>query len=276
LTIDDYLKRIGIRQRPLPNLAGLTAVHRAHMTSIPYENIDVQLGRPVTISVAAAWDKIVSGGRGGWCYEMNGLLGYALGELGFDVTRLSGAVMREVRGDLALCNHLLNKVVLDGGVYIADAGFGEGSFDPVRLMPGDFQSNGFKFSLSQEDGGLWRMHKFLPEQRRSFDFTLDPADEAGFASRCSELQTASDSPFVQNLLCYRHFEGGYNHLLGRVLRKVESTDSVYRAEVSERLVEDELDLLSILKDAFHLDVPEAASLWPKIMARHEVVVREKA
>lgn len=254
-------------------------MQRAHMMAVSYENIDVQLGRPVTISVAGAWDKIVAGGRGGWCYETNGLLGYALAELGFKVTRLAGAVMREERFDLALSNHLVLKVDLDEGVYLADAGFGEGAMDPARLIPGDFHSNGFKFSLSQEDGGWWRMHKFLPASRRSYDFTLEQADEAAFASRCSELQTADDSIFVQNLLCYRHFEGGYYNLLGRVLRRVESGKrkaDVPGAEVTERLIEDENDLVLTLKRDFALDVPEAASLWPKIMARHDLVMQEKA
>jgi N-hydroxyarylamine O-acetyltransferase len=276
VTIDDYLRRIGIKQRPERNLAGLTAVHRAHMMSIPYENLDVQLGRSVDISVANAFDKIVHRRRGGWCYEMNGLMGYALAELGFDVTRLAGAVMREVRGELSLCNHLVTKVDLDEGEYLADVGFGEGSLDPIRLVPGEFLSNGFKFSLSQEDHGWWRMHKYLPASRRSFDFSMHPADEACFASRCAELQTASDSIFVQNLICYRHFEGGYNNLLGRVLRRVESTENIERTEVTERLVEDAGDLVSTLKDIFGLDVPEAAGLWPKIAARHEEVLREQA
>lgn len=274
--IDDYLQRIGIRQRPQADLAGLIAVQRAHMTAIPYENLDVQLGRPVDTSPENAYDKIVRRRRGGWCYETNGLLGYALSELGFKTTRLAGAVMREVRGDLSIANHLVIRVDLEEGVYLADAGFGEGSLDPVRLALGDFQSNGFKFSVTKEDGDWWRVHKFLPASRRSFDFTMHPADESQFAARCTELQTDSESMFVQNLLCYRHFEGGYINLLGRVLRKVESTENIDRAEVDERLIEDANDLVSTLKESFCLDVPEAAGLWPKVAARHDVVIKEKA
>ncbi len=275
MIIENYLERIGIRQKPLPDLAGLRAVHRAHIFSIPYENIDVQLGRPLTTSPEQACKKIVDGGRGGWCYEINGLLGLALSELGFKTTRLAGAVMREEHGNLALSNHLVIKVELEEGLYLGDAGFGEGSVDPVRLVPGDFVANGFKFSLTQEDGEWLRMHKFLPHGRRSFDFTLRPADESAFTSRCNELQTASYSPFVQNLLCYRHFEGGYWNVLGRVLKKVESTNNIDEAIVTERVLEDADDLVSSLKDCLGLDVPEAAELWPKIVERHEAVMRDK-
>ncbi len=62
----------------------------AHLRAIPYENLDVQLGRPVTIGRDAVLDKVIGRGRGGWCYEMNGVLGWALEQLGFKITRLAG------------------------------------------------------------------------------------------------------------------------------------------------------------------------------------------
>ncbi|MBS1998707.1 MAG: arylamine N-acetyltransferase [Cyanobacteria bacterium SZAS LIN-2] len=273
MTVDDYLDRIGIKGRPAVNLAGLTAVHRAHMMSIPYENLDVQLGHPVSISVEGACAKIVGRKRGGWCYEMNGSMGWALEQLGFKVTRLAGAVMREAHGELALCNHLVLRVDLPEGTYLGDVGFGEGSLDPVRLVPGEFSSNGFKFSLSQDEHHWWRLHKYLPSGARSFDFKLEPAEDSCLAFRCAELQSLPESIFVQNLICYRHHEGGYYNLLGRVLRHIRSADMT---DVSERLLENEDDLVTTLKEIFFLDVPEARKIWPKVMARHEEVMQEKA
>ena len=72
--IDEYLSRVRLKERPAPTLAGLQSLHRAHLTQISYENLDVQLGRPLSTDPAAAYDKIVNRGRGGWCYEMNGVL----------------------------------------------------------------------------------------------------------------------------------------------------------------------------------------------------------
>jgi N-hydroxyarylamine O-acetyltransferase len=66
MDIDAYLGRIGLTGRPPPTLEGLKALHRAHLAAIPYENFDVQLGRPVTIAVPAIYDKIVGRRRGGW------------------------------------------------------------------------------------------------------------------------------------------------------------------------------------------------------------------
>jgi N-hydroxyarylamine O-acetyltransferase len=70
MDIDRYLNRIGLKSRPAPTLQGLRALHNAHLLAIPYENLDVQLRRPVTIDRAPIYEKIVEGHRGGWCYEM--------------------------------------------------------------------------------------------------------------------------------------------------------------------------------------------------------------
>jgi N-hydroxyarylamine O-acetyltransferase len=207
MNLDAYLRRIGLDRRPPPTLDGLHTVHRAHLTSVPYENLDVQLGRPVTIERLPIFDKIVGRRRGGWCYEMNGMLGWALAELGFRVTRATGAVMREMFGDNSDSNHLVLRVDLPEGVYLADAGFGDGSLDPIRVEEGDFTSNGFAYRLSRVDGDWWRMHHHSHGGPKSFDFNLAAADEGKLAARCAHLQSAPDSTFVLNLLCFRQRAG---------------------------------------------------------------------
>ena len=77
MDIHRYLHRIGLKTVPKPDLKGLASLHRAHLETIPYENLDVQLGRPVTIERRPIYEKIVERHRGGWCYEMNGLFGWA-------------------------------------------------------------------------------------------------------------------------------------------------------------------------------------------------------
>ena len=71
---------------------------RAHLLAIPYENLDIHLGRRVTLDPDATFDKLVDDRRGGWCFEMNGLLGRVLETLGFEVRYLSGAVGRAAHG----------------------------------------------------------------------------------------------------------------------------------------------------------------------------------
>jgi N-hydroxyarylamine O-acetyltransferase len=197
---------------------------------------------------------------------MNGLLGWALGELGFRVTRVAGAVMREAMGDAFIGNHLVLKVELEEGTYLADAGFGDGPLDPIRITPGDFISAGFSFGLSRVDDVWWRLRNHPLGGARSFDFTLNTADEAVLAARCHDLQTQEWSPFVQNLVCQRYTTRGLTILRGRVVRLI--TAGGYEDQVLNSAEE----LVRVLQEAFDLRVPEAASLWPKICARHEAVM----
>jgi len=269
MNLDTYLARIGLDHRPPATLVGLTALHRAHLTAISYENIDVQLGRPLTIERLPIYDKIVTRRRGGWCYEMNGLFGWALGELGFDVTRATGAVMRAKAGDAKAGNHLVLKVVLPEGLWLADVGFGDGPFDPIRIAPGPFTSRGFPWALTQLDANWWRLSDERPGAK-SFDFNLAPADEALLARQCAFLQAAPVSPFVQNLVAQRHTAEGHAILRGRTIAQVTPAGS------AERVFDSAGDLVATLKDVFALDVPEVATLWPKICARHDAVMAKRA
>ncbi len=265
MEIVSYLNRIGLARRPETDLAGLTALHRAHLLAIPYENLDVQLGRPVTLALEPIFEKLVTNRRGGWCFEMNGLFGWALGELGFRVTRATGAVMRQAIGEAAHGNHLVLKVEMEGGLYLADVGFGDGPIDPIAVQPGAFRSNGFSFALSQAEDDWWRLINHPAGSAPSFDFNLARADEALLERQCQRLQTVPESVFVQNAVCQRYTENGLVVLRGRVLRTI-TPDGVV-----ERLVDSTANYVETLREQFALDLPEAASLWPAICARHEAL-----
>jgi len=262
-----YLARINLPSPPEPTLDGLKALHRAHLLAVPFENLEVQLGRRVGTALPPIFEKIVERRRGGWCYEMNGLFGWALSELGFRVTRLAGGVMRVATGEFAVGNHLVLRVDLDEGPVFADVGFGSGPIAPFAIAPGAFLSHGFDYSLSRADGDWWRMTEHSRAGTPfSYDVRLEPADEALLAEKCAWLQEADASPFVQNLIVQRHTQKGFSVLRGRVFKRV-----LPDAE-TERVLESADELVAVLKGEFDLDVPEAASLWPKIVARHEAVM----
>lgn len=264
-----YLARIAYDGPMRQDFATLTALHRAHLRAIPYENLDVQFGRPITIERPAIFEKLVVQRRGGWCYEMNGLFGWALAEMGFRVTRSAGAVMREVRGDDVIGNHLVLKVELEEGVYLADVGFGDGPLDPITVKEGPFVSEGFEFALSRQEGGWWRLHNHKAGGAASFDFDLTPADERRLAERCFWLQSAPESQFVQNAVLQHHKPDGLWLMRGRVLRHVTPADQ------KDYLVESASEYVGVLAEVFGLHLPEAADLWPKICARHEQLEEEK-
>ena len=265
-----YLDRIGFVGDVRPDVATLTALHRAHLQAVPYENLDVQLGRPLTPDPAAAIEKIVGRRRGGWCYEMHGVLGAALTEIGFKVTRMAGAVMRELMGDAVVGNHLVLLVEIDGEPWIADVGFGDGIQDPFPLRPAAMTVGGYAFRLEAMDDGWWRFHNHEFGGAKSFDFRVEPADPDLLAARCHGLQTDPESHFRLNLIVQRYRGDEILQLRGRVLRTVTP------AGVEQRVIGSADELVAVLSSDFDLDVPEAAGLWPRIVARHEQVMAATA
>jgi len=263
MDLQPYLDRIGFKGVPRPDLATLRALHRGHSLAISYENLDVQLGRPLTTDPAQAFDKIVHGRRGGWCYEMNGLLGAVLDEVGFKVTRLAGGVHRMVRGDEAVGNHLVLLVDLDGEPWIADVGFGDGSRDPFPLKEGPIVTDGYEYRLQRLDGDWWRLHNHPAGGAPNFDFTLDPADPALLAAKCQELQTSPASVFVMTAIAQRHIGDEIRLLRGRAFRRLRP------GAKEDSLIDTAEDFVALLKREFELDVPEAADIWPSVHARHE-------
>jgi N-hydroxyarylamine O-acetyltransferase len=265
LDLAAYFDRIGFEGRAAPDRATLTALQRAHLLAIAYENFDVQFGRPLTIDPQAAFEKIVRRRRGGWCFEMNGLFAAALDAVGFKVTRLAGGVRRDLMGDVMVGNHLVLKVDLPDGPWIADVGFGDGALEPFPLREGPVRAGGFAYRLERLPDGWWRFHNHAFGGAPSFDFTEQAADPAVLARQCALLQTSEQSPFVLNATAQRHRPGEILVLRGRTYRRVRPDGA------AERLVGSADAYVSILADDFALDLPEAAALWPRICARHEAL-----
>ncbi|MEO8114801.1 MAG: arylamine N-acetyltransferase [Phenylobacterium sp.] len=264
MDLEAYFDRIGFRGEARADLETLRALHRGHLLAISYENLDVQLGRPVSTSAADAFDKLVTRRRGGWCYEMNGLLGAVLDEIGFKVTRLAGGVHRLARGDEAVGNHLVLRVDL-GEPWIADVGFGDGIREPFPLTAGVHSADGYDYRLERLDADWWRFHNHPLGGAPNFDFTLEPADPAHLAAKCQELQTSPQSIFVMTAICQRHTPEALLLLRGRALRRVRP------GEKEDRLLGSADEFVEVLARDFDLDLPEAAALWPRICERHEML-----
>ena len=267
-----YLERIGFRGTPRADLETLRDVHRRHLLAIPYENLDVQLGVRVGTDIEGIYRKLVLNRRGGWCYEMNGLLAWALETIGFSLTRLAAGVMREARGDAAVGNHMALWVhgAARGGSfeepYLADVGFGDGVLEPFALREGPFRQRGFDFALERLDEQWWRFHNHQHSAARSFDFNRLPADLTLLRRQCEFLQTAPESPFTQVAVVQRHLSDGLALLRGRVLSRVSESG------VEKREIADEADYFGVLHEIFDLDLPRSRTLWEKVQRQHSVYV----
>lgn len=140
-----YFDRIGLTGWVSADVDTLRNVVAAHGRSIPFENLDPLLGIPVAdLGAEALADKLITRRRGGYCYEHNGLLGYALDELGYGVDRLAGRVvwMKEPDAPLPALTHNVLAVTVPGeaGRFLVDVGFGGQTLSsPIRLQTGAVQ-----------------------------------------------------------------------------------------------------------------------------------------
>lgn len=266
MKLDAYLERIGHSDAVRPDLPTLTALHRAHLLSIPYENLDIHLGRPLTLDPARMFERLVAQRRGGWCYEMNGLLAWALGEIGFDVTLLSSTVDRATGGAAAEGNHLVLLVQLERP-YLADVGFGNGFLEPLPLEPGAHRQGHRSFQLELA-GERWH-YRPGPDDGPGYDFTLAPRRLADFAAQCERQQTAPGSGFVRTTVCHRLTPDGTVSLRGAVLSTAGA------AGTTRREIADAHDYAATLGQRFGLDLPEAPALWERVRERHQAWLREQ-
>jgi len=263
--LDLYFARIDYTGPVRPDFATLVALHRAHLAAIPYENLEIQLGRKNVLAEDAFVDKLVRRRRGGWCYEMNGLLTTALRHIGFNVTRVAGGVSRDVIAEQAVGNHLVGLVDLDRR-YVVDVGLGDGPLEPFPLEVRAWTEHGMDFRLERLDGEWWRFHNHTHGMAPTFDFTEEPRALDWYQDMCTLLQTADFSPFVNNALVIRRSADGV-----RALREVTQV-TVANGAKTERKIETRDDYVAALTRLLGVDLGvEADVLWTKVSNR----VRER-
>lgn len=196
LDLDAYLTRTGYDGPRAATVETLRALHRAHVTAIPFENIDVVLGRGVSLDVDALRDKLVTRGRGGYCHEHNLLFAAALERLGFTVTRHLARV-RLGRTHLPR-THAALTVTIDGRPWLADVGFGgDGLLEPIPFEDGATLG---PWRLAR-DGAFWVLHAGDTEL---YALTATEPDlPSDFEVANYYVATNPHSPFIHHLLAQR-------------------------------------------------------------------------
>ena len=200
--LEAYRRRIG-DEGPLHLDEGtLRRLHRRHVLAVPFENLDVVRRVPVSIDPAASFAKIVERGRGGWCFEMNGLFGEALRAAGFRVDLLGATVGASEPGEL---NHLALLVHLETP-WLADVGFGFGPLEPIALREGETRFAAGTFRLAR-NGDVWNLD--TPGEGPGYAFTTQPRERIVFEPANARLQSDPASPFTSGPFVARALEDGY-------------------------------------------------------------------
>lgn len=209
MNIDSYLKRIRYRGSLEPTEETLRDLHRAHMYTVPFENLDIQNHIPIVLDDEALFDKIVVRRRGGFCYELNGLFSALLKALGFQVSKLSAEVARPQGGYGPPFDHMTLLVQLNRP-WIADVGFGDSFIEPLLMRHGDEQYQWGKtyrilFSEnSREYESRSNELRWNPEYR----FSMKSCEYQDYAAMCLYHQTSPESTFTQKRICSRALPEG--------------------------------------------------------------------
>ena len=208
LSVRNYLDRIHHAGSTEPSAETLRALHRAHMLTVPFENLDIHIGRAISCDESRFLHKIVNERRGGFCYELNGAFAALLRQLGFQVTLLSARVARDDGGDSPEFDHLALRVDLEEP-WLADVGFGDSFLEPLRFQPDLEQAQiGRVYRLTQVED-VFRMELRKDDKwKRQYSFTLRPRQLFDFSDMCHYHQTSPQSHFTQNRICSRATPAG--------------------------------------------------------------------
>lgn len=245
--LDAYLARIGYTGPREPTLAVLDAVHQAHVHHIPFENLDIMLGRTIRVDVASVRAKLVDARRGGYCFEQNTLLCAALRELGFDVDVLLARVCRSggwqvPAGEVTGRTHMILLVRLQGERWICDAGFGGSSLmRPAPLRAGaEVVAGPWVHRIVPTSDGRqlmqWRTVSGSVDWEDLYVFTLEPQFPIDVEMSNHYVCTWPESRFVLTLtaqriqpmrrVALRNREFSVDVGEGPVTRRLESRDEV--------------------------------------------------
>jgi N-hydroxyarylamine O-acetyltransferase len=255
-TAAGYLRRISVSPPAHADAAGFRQLHRAHQISVPFENLSIHLGEPISLDEDDLVSKIVDRRRGGFCYELNGAFGLLLETLGAQVARVSARVYFDGGRLGPPFDHMALVVRLpDGtGPWLADVGFGRHSVYPLLLDSRTGQDDpAGRFLLAEAPLGDVDV---LKDGEPQYRVELRERSLADFIPTCWWQQTSPMSHFTQSTICSRLTEDGRVSISGRTLIR---TSNGSRTE--QQLPSDEV-LLSAYRDHFGvaLDrVPEKAT-----------------
>ncbi|MFJ2281820.1 arylamine N-acetyltransferase [Pseudomonas sp. NPDC087803] len=249
-----YLQRLGFDVPPAPTLDTLRQLQLRHTGIFPFENLATITGVPVLIDLASVEQKVLHGGRGGYCYELNNLFLALLQELGFEARGISGrVVLAQPEGTWTARTHRLSLVIIDGERYITDVGFG-GMVPtaPLLLDTEAEQSTPHEsYRIEKQPDGYMLRANVAGEWRAMYLFDLQRQEDIDYTLGNWYVSTHPESPFAQRLMVARTGAGWR-----RTLNNGSFAIHHMGADSERREVADVDELIEVLEQEFGLRVPD--------------------
>jgi len=255
-SLDGYLARIGWNGSREPTLETLAGVLRAHMTRVPFENLDVLLGRGVRLDLGSVYAKSVLAGRGGYCFEHATLFQAAIEHLGFHPVPHAARVIVLAPKAQAPRTHMFLTVQVSGGAFVLDPGFGrQAPLVPLPLVAGVDARDGGDLHRMVREGEEWVLEAEIDGSMQPlWCSTLEPQHPVDFAVANHFVCTFPESPFVTHLMLQALTPRGRVTVLNR--------DVTTRGAggVEKRVLADRAALRALLAADFGFDMPEVERL----------------
>jgi N-hydroxyarylamine O-acetyltransferase len=252
LDLDAYLRRVGHDGDMAPTAPTLAALHRAHVAAIPFENLDIVLGRGIAVDLDSVQAKLVERRRGGYCYEHGLLFAAVLERLGYSVDRMLARVGGEELERPRAPTHMTVRVDVGGEGWLADVGFGSTLLEPLPFDAGGPRTQGaWTFELSRGGPGSWALRERQGgEWVTSYGFDEQRLHASDVVMANHFTSTFERSPFVGKLVVMRRAADSIHSLIDRRLTVTRPDWSV-----DERDVHDD-ELADLLRGMFGIPLSE--------------------
>ncbi|MFB9329160.1 arylamine N-acetyltransferase [Paenibacillus aurantiacus] len=278
---NEYLRRLGFDAAEEPSLDFLFALHRAHVERIPWQTLDIYAGRPVSMDLRDSIG-LMTGGRSGYCFHLNGAFSALLRTLGYEVSWHRAGVQPVGREPGVNNFHLGLTVALPDGSgnmqrFVIDVGLGDMPFEPIPLAFGRYEQGPFTYELKPSvvaEGG-WRLEHEPLHGYIGVDFAPETVhDLALFHPNHAHYSRSPESPWMNLFLIRQRGEQGMNELRGCVW-KAWGADGCISTEVVRKN-----EWLALLADVFgerftHYSSEERDAIWGRVLMQHEDWKRER-
>ena len=237
MNFNSYLQRIKISQLEKSTMSFLSQLQEHHLLTVPFENLDIHQGIKIVLDGNRMYEKIVVNGRGGFCYELNGLFCWLLRSLGFTVSMASARVYLPAKERFSPeFDHMVLLVDLEK-TYLVDVGFGDSFRKPIALPDGK----------SEDISGIYRLQPYgsapdtyiLQKTEKNswqnvYRFTVHPRMISDFEEMCTFNQTSPESHFTQEVICTMATKSGRVSLSGNSLTITDGSAKVKTKVVSDK------------------------------------------
>ncbi len=231
---EKYLKLLGV-DVSVPSLQFLKKLQLQHLYTFPFENLDIHLKQPIVLNIDKIAAKIIDQGRGGFCYELNGLFFELLKSLSFKCYLISAEVWSDGKWGPPY-DHMGIVVVLDDIRYLVDVGFGDCFIYPKKIDDEAWQIDGNVYYRLRKEYDTFYLERStdMLNAEPQYRFAADPRQFIEFIAMCDYQQYDPNSHFLKKKVVSKLTKTGRitlnNDKLTITEKGIKSTQEVHSIE----------------------------------------------